>query len=87
MNLAFICKQTLAETASIYRDVFSFTFNSTQCLETFSVALGRQRCCACVTRLEVMEEFHPCLRDNERKSTAWRAQIEEKAKLLGNVII
>ena len=85
MNLLFVCEQTLAETASLYRKIPTFTFKSAQCLEAFSVALGRQRRCACVTKLEVMEEFIPCLRRNETKLTAWRAGVKAKVELLGNV--
>ena len=85
MNLVFTCKQILAETASLYRKILTFTFKSAQCLEAFSVVLGRQRRCACVTKLEVKEELRPCLRGSEAKLTAWRACIREKVKLLGNV--
>ena len=85
MNLIFICKQILAETASLYRKILTFTFKSAQCLEAFSVVLGRQRRFACVTKLEVKEELRPCLRGNEAKLIAWRECIKEKVKLLGNV--
>ena len=85
MNLVFVCKQILAETASLYRKILTFTFRSAQCLEAFSVVLGRQRRGACVTKLEVKEEFRPCLRGNEARLTAWRTGIKEKVKLLGNV--
>lgn len=80
MTVLFTCKQMMAEAGSCYRRIFTFTFNSAQCLAVFSAVLGRERLAACVSKFEVMERLKPCIPGNDRRLTAWRGSVEKNVE-------